>query len=114
MSRKITISMSERPPVSVNADDWPVIATAKWHDGQVECQANRRARVTVREHEDGRRLVYAWTSSAWQNERDRHAGYLLDASDTSSTVATIRRVADEIGDEGLGRDCIADLPAEDL
>jgi hypothetical protein len=115
MSRKIQISLTSRRPVSVDADDWPVIASARWFDNEHEFQAYRKARVIVREHEDGRRIVYAWTSSAHYFERELHAGYVLDAPVSEpATVAAIERVAEEIDRADLGRDCIADLPAEDL
>mgnify|MGYP001576581350 CR=1 FL=1 len=49
-----TITLTDRPPVTIREDAWPVRAAAKWWDGAYESQANRTASVRVREHEDGR------------------------------------------------------------
>jgi len=58
--KKIAVTMSERAPLKLDPDLWPLIASADTHDGQVECQANREWAIKVREHEDGRRVVYGW------------------------------------------------------
>jgi hypothetical protein len=109
-SKKIIITLSERAPVSVLTADWPIIAKSDWHDGKVECQANRRAEIRVREHADGRRIVYGWLTTQWQGERDQYAGFLLDKGDDA--VRAIRRVAGAIGRHEVADECIADLPAE--
>lgn len=134
MSKQRTITLTDRPPVTIAEDNWPLIAVAKdyEHDGQVECQANRKSSwwIGVRKHDDGRAIVYATYSYStnWQNARDYAAkqGVLLPAaSTTESIVDAIKSVgADIAGCECDGNDserwdtlideCIADMPAESL
>lgn len=107
-----TITLTDRAPVKIWDDEWPIIAEASNHDGQVESQANRRKWIKVREHADGRRIVYGRYSTQFQHERDAAGGALTDAA---GTVAAIRAVADEVIDDAqLGDECIADLPAEEI
>ena len=127
-----TITLTGRPPVRISEDTWPVIAAAKdsEHDGQVECQANQRSSwaVRVRQHEDGRAIVYAtyeYTSN-WQGARGFAAkrGVLLPAAtDVSAICEAIREVCEDIAqaehdgeDAGrwrtLAHECVADMPAE--
>ena len=130
--KMITIAMSEQPPVRVSAELWPIIASADWHDGKVECQANHVRFIRVRQHEDGRRIVYGKLDSGPggvpQGWRGSHAGYLIPAIDATrnhptkvtiipdedATIRAIRRVAGVIGDDEMGSECIADLPAREL
>src|SRR6266705_5049674 len=72
-----TITLTDRPPVTIREDDWPVIARADWWEGEYEFQSNRTAKLRVREHADGRRIIYGVATSQWQGERDRHAGVLV-------------------------------------
>jgi hypothetical protein len=110
-----TITLTDHAPVRVREDHWPIIASARSHDGQVECQANRRWYLTVRQHEDGRTIVYGHYSSAFSNERDLYAGELLDATtDGDAIVSAIRSVGGRCGCDELIDECIADLPAIDL
>ena len=134
--KKRTITLSNRPPVRINEEDWPLIASARdnEHDGQVECQSNSRSRwfIGVRQHGDGRAIVYATYSFStnWQGRRDYSAarGVLMTAdraAEEGEIVDVITIVADDIsnaecdGDDAarwgtLTMDCIADLPAEEL
>lgn len=123
MADKEKITLSDRPPVSIDPDRWPVIAIARWHEGVYASQSFRRARITVREHADGRRIVYGWRTSQYQDERERAGGYLLDApqplglpphDDSEPTVRAIRRVAGVIDMPELADEVIADLPAVEL
>jgi hypothetical protein len=112
-----TITLTGRPPVKIREDQWPVIARADWHDGgEHPSRANRSAFLRVRQHADGRALVYGGTSTNWQGERDLKAGALLTPS--ADIPAAIRRVAESLGHDGqhsaLVQDCIADLPAEEI
>lgn len=125
-TKKITIAMSERAPLKIDPEIWPLIASAKAHDGQVECQANRVRVINVREHADGRRIVYGYLArgnggmpAGW---RGAQGGFLISADDRAAyseayeieTIRAIRRVAGIIDDDQLGDECIADLPAEEL
>lgn len=127
-----TITLSDRPPVRIAEDDWPVIASAsdEEHDGQVRCQANRISEwaIRVRQHDDGRTIVYATYSysSNWQGARCYHArhGVLLPASCTHADICrSIKDVCERMSacdhhaDDAsrwtqFADDCIADMPAE--
>lgn len=47
MTKKLRIELTDRPPVVVLAESWPVEASARDWDNQFECQANRRWRMCV-------------------------------------------------------------------
>lgn len=112
MNEKLTITLTDRAPVTIVKADWPIVATAKDWDNEHECQANRTWRLTVRQHADGRAIVYGVYDSAWQHERDLRAGQLCDAD--ANLAAAIREVASDCGCERIVPACIADLPAEVL
>ena len=126
---KRTITLTGRPPVSIDEDQWPEIARATddRYDGEFRSQANRVTdySVRVRQHADGRAIVYAVHdySTRWQGERDLcvKRGVLLAESSPQSLCDTIREVCSdmesETGDQEWSRlsaDCIADMPAEAL
>lgn len=116
-SDKLTITLTDRAPVTIVKADWGVIASAKDYDNQHESQANRTWRLTVREHNDGRVIVSGVYSTAFQGERDRRAGELVAANDDTSydyLAAVIRRVAEACGCEQIADACIADLPAQEI
>lgn len=118
--KKIAVTMSERAPLKLDPDLWPLIASASTHDGQVECQANREWAIKVREHEDGRRVVYGWVQRGNGGMpigyRGASGGYLVEAGANAEeeTIRAIRRVAGIIGDDSMGDECIGDLPAQEL
>lgn len=119
-TKTIKVTLSERRPVNINPELWPVIASAKtfWGGNGVWCQASEEAWIKVRQHDDGRTLVYC--------DRDRGnggmpagyrgvaGGYLLDSSDSDEIVRAIRRCGGIIGAPELADECIADLPAEEI
>jgi hypothetical protein len=119
---KITITLSDRPPVRVVKSEWPIIARADWYSGQHECQANEIAWIRVRQSRDsGRVIVYGMRERGPGGMaigyRETAAGYLLTLADDRSNdaiVRAIRRVAGAIDMPMLGDECIGDLPAEDL
>lgn len=109
----LTITLTGRAPVQITKSEWPILASSSGHDGQIECQANRTWSVKVRQHDDGRAIVYGIYSSAYQNEAGLRRGKLLDAGD--DIIRTIYSVAASIGRGcSLAEDVIADLPAETL
>lgn len=120
---KIEIAMSERRPVNIDPEEWPVIARADSHDGQSIHQANNIRYIRVRQHRDGRRIVYGWQEAGNGGQHvgahNPHAGYLVAAvdgatADDSETVRAIRRVGGVLGDDVLADACITELPAEDI
>lgn len=118
----ITIVLSDRRPVKINAAEWPILARVDAHDGKVECQANTLWCITVRESPDGRRIVYGWCRRGNGGQpigwRGAEGGFLIESkgkvADEDETVRAIRRVAGIIGDDGLGDECISSLPEEEL
>lgn len=136
----LTITLTGRPPVKIDKDAWPIIASAtdKNWDNQYESQANRTAqwKLIVRQNKDGRTLVYAIYSysSQWQDESDvsLRGGELVPASaadtyDLDEVLGAIQRVGEEIEGRfpkgllwGTGvfprliHECIARLPAEEI
>ena len=61
--KKRTVTLTDRPPVKISEAAWPVIAKASNHDTHYEVQANNLWHITVREHDDGRRIVYGSKSA---------------------------------------------------
>jgi len=127
--KTITITMSERRPLRIVDDEWPVIASARDWNGEHEFQANRIDTVRVREHADGRRIVTATHLAGGggmrREEREIRAGFLVPASnedaadgtkmpDEDETIRAIRRAAGVIGRDDLAAECIGDLPAEEI
>lgn len=131
-TRTRTITLSNRPPVTIHESIWPVIAVASYHDweGEHDFQSSRHWKgfVRVRQNADGRTIVYAkcWHESAWRKERgyEQYAGELLPADASSQAIVeAIKRVhaSIDIVDDAhldswrlLSEECIADLPAEEL
>jgi hypothetical protein len=122
---KLKIVLSETAPRTIDTKTWPVIASAERHDGAVECQANTLWGIIVREHSDGRRLVYGYQKAGPGGRsagfRELRGGYLLDQDGYGipeeqevETIRAIRRCAGIIDDAQLGANCIADLPAREL
>lgn len=121
-----TITLTDRPPVKIREDQWPIVAAASYHDyeGQYDFQSFRHWRgwLKVRQHEDGRRIVSAVYDydTAYQDERGTNvkAGELLPSSATmNDVIAAIHRVnaiRPEWCKDDLAAECIADLPAEVL
>jgi hypothetical protein len=122
--KQITISMSDRRPLTIVADDWPSVSIGEEYSGQHEFQAFDGASIRVRQHADGRAIVsgYAgdWDGGGRPERENRRAGFLVPAD--GDVVRAIRRVAgiladtDHVGDmaHAAARRCIADLPAESL
>jgi hypothetical protein len=112
-AESLTITLTSRRPVTVNKADWPIIAKGKTWDNKYEHQANRTYSLFVRQHQDGRAIVYGVYTTCYEGERDRRGGELL--APDADIPAAIRRVADELDfDSEIAQLCIADLPAEQI
>jgi hypothetical protein len=116
-SKQRTITLTDRAPVRISEDAWPRIAYASRHDGKVECQANHEWHLTVRQHADGRAIVYgsevAGMGGVHQGYEEARAGELLDAG--ADIVSAIRRVGERARCSDAMIDAvIADLPAVEL
>jgi hypothetical protein len=97
-----TITLTDRPPVAITEDAWPVIAHGQsrdWspHGQNGECDANRKWRcdIRVRRSIGARHLVYGIYEyeTKWMGERDRtyKAGVVIEAG--HDVVAAIRKIA---------------------
>lgn len=120
--KTVTITMSERRPLRIDPNEWPVIAQADWYNGEHECQANTIRRIKVREHNDGRRIVYGFARAG---NGGQHVGTInpaggfivmpLEGRDNDEeTIRAIRRVGGILDDDYLADRCIADMPAEEI
>ena len=109
-----TITLTDAQPVKIIEHQWPEIAHGNWGDNPaIPSQSNRGADIRVRQHADGRAIVYGTRWSRWQGEGGRAGGEMLDAG--ADIVAAIRRVAEDVGiSEVAVRECIADLPAVEI
>lgn len=116
MGKKLTITLTDRRPVAVDIDVWPIIAKAKSWDNQYECQANRTWTLTVRQcqtDDDDRCVVYGVYSTCFQGESDRRGGEIVDSLD--DVPAAVKRVGEYLGfGESLADECISDLPADEI
>lgn len=112
-----SITLTGRPPVKVQEDLWPIIARARRHDGEVEYQANRKWYLAVRQHADGRTIVYgseqAGNGGVHRGYEEARAGEIVaPGGDVASAI--IRVGEDARCSKAMQDDCIADLPAVDL
>lgn len=133
-----TITLTGRAPVRIVEDDWPLIASAKddsyvgndysrYQQALAQGECDQYA-IRVREHADGRILVYGAldAATAWTGSESRRGGVLLTppgegpltADDgrvvpDSEIVAAIQVVGADCNlPEHVIRACIADLPPE--
>jgi hypothetical protein len=119
-----TIILTDRPPVNIHEETWPLIASVAEKDGIC------RRFVGVRKHADGRAIIYATYSldSNWPGAREHSAkrGVLLPEGPTDEAIcAAIHDVCKDIsGAECNGEDrrrwprlaafCVGNMPAEEL
>lgn len=137
-----TITMTGRRPVKIKDDEWPVLARGSgdsYGGGDYACHQQALAQgecdtyiLRVRQHADGRTLVYgivdaaaaAWGSPA--GGESYRGGMLLDppAGAVVDPIAGvvwdgIVRAIEEVGREcgipySVVRECIAGLPAQEI
>lgn len=107
-----TITLTDRAPVRIRESEWPQIAHGNWGDNaSIPSQSNRGCDLRVRQHADGRAIVYGVSWSQWRGESGWSGGELLGAG--ADIVAAIRRVGEALN-ESVIRECIANLPAVQL
>lgn len=123
-----TITMTDQPPVRIHEDEWPEIAVARDSSYTGTPMGAKQARdrgecdqytLRVRQHSDGRAIVYAVLSAApaaWGQPAggvSRRTGELLD--DATRIPEAVRRVGEDCGlPEQVIRECVADMPAVEL
>ena len=132
-----TIALTGRTPVRIVEEDWPIVAGASDHlfEGEHEFQSSRHTRMSldVRQHADGRAVVYGHYhyDTAYRREESAEVwhGELLPAG--ADIPQAVQRVAASLDDARkdagaadrvrerspfarLAQECLADLPAEVL
>lgn len=127
--KRVTIALSEERPVRIDPEEWPVISTADWYSGQYDCQSFDAVWIKVRQHDDGRMLVYGYAGDGRGGGRPGRrtvtAGYQVSAdAEETAIVRAVRRVAGVLataehcaGDEECDRmagEVIAGLPAQEM
>jgi hypothetical protein len=128
-AKRRIITLTNHSPVTIREAEWPIIASAagdSWlggdhgrhHQAKLQGEIDEYTLI-VRQHADGRALVYgvvdaalaAWGAPA-RGESWR-GGELLDAD--SDRARAIRRVGEAGGlPDAIIRACIADLPAVEI
>jgi len=127
MSDKLTIALTDRRPVCVDKNEWPLIASAdadSWsgspdparhHQALQRGELDRWA-IRVRRHADGRAIVYGVCVAGWDGAHDWAGGELLPAGCNDADIAESSWVICLDGElpPQLAREIIADLPAEEI
>ena len=125
MSETCTIILTDQPPVRIRESEWPVIA----HAHSPMAIRHWRADLRVRQHADGRAIVYGVyrhiTVFPGEHNFTAHAGVLVPKD--ADLVAAIRTVGLELARatreaghdysahiQAAVRDCIEGLPAREL
>jgi hypothetical protein len=131
MGKQRTITLTGRRPVTIDEAEWPIIARASDDDYQgndpaLHQQASDQGQLDeyslrVRQHADGRAIVYGTYEEGWNSKHDglTHAGEIVDNPPGDYSARRVEDAIERVG-ETLGvpaqlvADCIADLPAETL
>ena len=126
--KKLTITLTDRAPVRIVKDDWPIMALAKDCDGTYESQATWTWKLIVRQSvKDSRTLVYGIHTTNWQGASGSRGGVMVEADEDAvlesqgdwvvwpGLIDAIKEVGETLGfDDNLVNECIANLPAQDL
>lgn len=128
-TRTRTITLTNRRPVRITDHNWPILAKAEddsYHGDDygrhqqalalAECDTYR---LIVRQHADGRTLVYGILDAAIGAWHAPAAGESWRGGELLDTGADLAMAIRRVGESGnlpdsLIRECIASLPAEDL
>lgn len=119
---RIIVNLTNRRPVKVRKAEWPRIAYVDTFNGQHECQANTVAKIIVRQHADGRAMVYGIRESGnggWPIGATGWAGGEIVEAGGDIAAAIMRLDGLDggfcaIDADALRRAAIAALPAEDM
>jgi len=119
------ITLFDRPPVKIDEESWPIVASADDCDDRPHpFQANREWIIKIRQEERvfaraPRYLVYGVYTTRFESENDRRGGYLVDEPQRdkvmSRVVQAVWDLIERLGfDTQLGNEAIAELPPEEL
>jgi len=112
-AREIVI-LTDRAPVSIEGDEWPIIARAERLGPSVNgTPAAEDHLLVVRQHQDRRAIVYGVRAAADVDEDCWRGGELLQPG--ADLAGAILRVGESLTIlPSVIRACIASLPAEEL
>lgn len=129
--KRRTITLTDRPPVRIREDQWPIVAHGNYEDfdNQYKFQANRTTDIDirVRMHTDGRAIVYGTYDYSTRFQQGRglvvRSGKLCDPG--ADLPSAIREVGEQLIERLQDRadatnirdviaECIAKLPAVEL
>lgn len=119
-AKRKTIVLTGRAPVSIETKEWPCIVEVWDHDGTSLEDAHTVYTITIRQHQDGRRLVYGSSKAGMGGQspdyRPRLWGTLIapSSSTTHQTVTAIFDCAEYIRHLELAERAVQSLPAEEL
>jgi hypothetical protein len=109
----LTIVLTDARPIEVSKADWSLVAKAKDWDNTYEFQADRTWTMRVRQHDDGRCVVYGIHTTACSAGRDRRGGEMVDTIE--DVPAAIRRVVRYLDFPAyLVDECVGNLPAVEI
>lgn len=121
--RKMTIRMTGRRPVSIDATEWPIVACARhdsfspsFHASLSQSEARGELEIwalTVRHHEDGRTLVHGSYDPAFTGEVAAYAGELCSGDDVVGE-AIVRVSRDIKCPVDLAGQCLSDFTPEEI
>ena len=94
MNEHLTITLTGRAPVRIRKADWPIVAKATAWNGEIEAQADRHSQLIVRQHADGRAVVYGVfrspraTSRRWTSRSRGRSSLAVNTRATSRIAST--------------------------
>jgi hypothetical protein len=114
------IVLSDRIPVTIDPKEWPAIVHVWDHDGTFLIDAHTIYSIVIRQHSDGRRIVYgsrkAGPGGQTPDFRPINWGKILQPTvyHTHYTLICIGECAEAIHCPTLGQSAIQNMPAEEL
>lgn len=112
-----TITLTDRPPVQIVEDEWPIISQARGNSAgppENEKFATATWTVKVRRHADGRHIVYGVLTVKDGIEQAWSGGCLLPSHTSSMVISAIHACARGVRHPDMAREVIANLPPEVL
>jgi hypothetical protein len=105
------VTVSGLPPVRIQTERWPVIAHAQCSNAAFKFQDGHMGHLAVRQHSDGRTLVYGVLEIRTPEKHERQAGRLLPAgADISQALEEVCHDL-EMNSEIVWA-CLAHVPVE--